>query len=293
MKKAIRITLNVITYTFIALCVLLIAVTFLSKRNDGAINVFGYQARIVVSESMEKCDATDVSSFKIKDIPLKSMVFIECVPENKDEANEWYKNLQVGDVVTFRYKYDRQETITHRIIEKKENLNAKGEPTGGYTFTMQGDNKNLSNDPNASAADLGSQVIKTDIEGVNYIIGKVVGNSLPIGFVVYSIKNPIVMACIIIIPSAIILIFEIIKIIGILGEDKKKKAQEEKQKQEDEIEALKKQLEELKKLSAENSDSQGEANSEETVSETPVNQEATNSEESVSEDTVSEDTANE
>ena len=67
------------------------------------------------------------------------------------------------------------------------------------------------------------------------------------------------MACLIIVPSAIILIFEIIKIVGILGEDKKKKAQEEKQKQEDEIEALKKQLEELKKQNADNS------NKEETI----------------------------
>ena len=252
-KKVINVILNVLTYVFIGLCVLLVIVTIVSKRNDGAVNLFGHQARIVVSESMEKCAETDVSAYDIKDIPLKSMVFIEVVPEDEAKAKEWYKNLDVGDVVTFRYKYDRQETITHRIIEKQENLDANGNPTGGYTFTMRGDNKALSNDPNASQADLGTQVINTDLDGVNYIIGKVTGQSKFLGFIIYSLKNPIVMACIIIIPSAIILIIEIIKIVGILGEDKKKKAQEEKQQQENEIEALKRQLEELKKQNAENS----------------------------------------
>ena len=253
MKKTINTILNILTYVFIALCVVLVVITFVSKKNDGAVNVFGHQARIVVSESMEKCAETDVSSYDIKDIPLKSMVFIELVPENEAEAKEWYKNLKVGDVVTFRYKYDRHETITHRIIDRQENFDANGEPTGGYTFTMRGDNKALSSDPNASQADLGTQVINTDLDSVNYIIGKVTGQSKFLGFIAYSIKNPIVMACIIIVPSAIILIFEIIKIVGIFGADKKKKAQEEKQKQEDEIEALKKQLEELKKQNADNS----------------------------------------
>jgi hypothetical protein len=48
------------------------------------------------------------------------------------------------------------------------------------------------------------------------------------------------------------LIIEIIKIVGILTEDKKKKAQEEKAKTANEIEELKRQLEELKKSATEN-----------------------------------------
>ena len=58
-KKVLRIIQNVATYLFIGLCLVLVIVTIVSKKSDGAINVFGHQARIVVSESMEKCDKTD------------------------------------------------------------------------------------------------------------------------------------------------------------------------------------------------------------------------------------------
>ena len=201
---------------------------------------------------MEKCEETDVSKYKIKDIPLKSMVFIELVPESEAEAKAWYKTLKVGDVLTFRYKYDRQETITHRIIEIKENVDGTGEPTGGYTITLRGDNVALKNDTGASKADVGTQIINTDQESVNYVIGKVTGQSKFLGTVIYTLKQPIGIALIIIIPSAIIMILEIMKIVGIVGEEKKKKAQEEKDKQQNEIESLKKQLEELQKKTAEN-----------------------------------------
>ncbi len=246
-KKALKLVQNILTYVFVGLCIVLVVFTVLSKKNDGAVNVFGHQARIVISESMEKCEQTDVSNYKIKDIPLKSMVFIEVVPEDEAKAEEFYKSLKVGDVLTFRYKYDRQETITHRIVEKKENVNNNGVPTGGYTFTMKGDNKALANDPNASKADVGTQEINTDVESVNYIIGKVTGQSVVLGYTIYALKQPLGIALIIIIPSAIIMILEIIKIVGILNEDKKKKTEEEKDKQANEIEALKKELEELKK----------------------------------------------
>lgn len=251
-KKVLRIIQNVATYLFIGLCLVLVIVTIVSKKSDGAINVFGHQARIVVSESMEKCDKTDVSSYDIKSIPIKSMVFIELVPENEEDAKEWYASLNVGDVVTFRYKYDRQVTITHRIIERKENVDGNGVPTGGYTFTLKGDNRALEDDPKASAQDVGTQVINTELESVNYIIGKVTGQSVVLGYVIYALKNPIGIALIIIIPSVIILIIEIIKIVGILTEDKKKKAQEEKAKTANEIEELKRQLEQLKKSATEN-----------------------------------------
>lgn len=252
-KKALKLVQNILTYVFVGLCIVLVVFTVISKKNDGAISIFGHEARIVISESMEKCDQTDVSSYDIKDIPIKSMVFIELVPKDKEEAKEWYADLEVGDVLTFRYKYDRQVTITHRIIEITQNLDGKGNPTGGYTIALKGDNRALESDPKASAADVGTQVINTEVDGVNYIIGKVTGQSVVLGYTIYALKQPLGIALIIIVPSAIIMIIEIIKIVGILNEDKKKKAQEEKDKQTNEIEELKKQLEELKKQSAENS----------------------------------------
>ena len=49
------------------------------------------------------------------------------------EADNWalrgaaYANIKKGDVLTFRYVYDRQVTITHRVIEDPEK-----KETGGY-----------------------------------------------------------------------------------------------------------------------------------------------------------------
>lgn len=241
-NKAVKIGLDVLTYVFIALCLVFVIFTITAKKTDGAINMFGHQARIVLSESMEKCEETDVSGYDIKDIPLKSMVFIELVPEDEAEAKAWYASLNEGDVVTFKYKYDKQVTITHRIIEKIENKDSEGNPTGWYTFKLRGDNKALVNDPNASAADTGIQTIDTSRESVNYIIGKVTGQSKVLGVIMYGLKQPICIALIVIVPSVIILTIEIIKIVGILTADKKKKQQEEKEKQQSEIDELKKQL---------------------------------------------------
>lgn len=241
-NKAVKILLDVVTYVFIVLCIVCVVFTITAKKSDGAINVFGYQARIVVSESMEKCSETNTDDFDIKDIPLKSLVFIDLVPTDDAEAKEWYADLEVGDVVTFKYKYDRHEVITHRIVEKIENLDKEGNPTGWFTFVMRGDNKALSSDPNASQADLGTQTIDTEVESVNYIIGKVTGQSKVLGFVLYALKQPIVIALVVIVPSLIIMTFEIIKIVGVFTENKKKKQDAEKEKQQNEIEELKKQL---------------------------------------------------
>ena len=241
-NKAVKVLLDVVTYVFIVLCIVCVVFTITAKKSDGAINVFGYQARIVVSESMEKCSETNTDDFDIKDIPLKSLVFIDLVPTDDAEAKEWYADLEVGDVVTFKYKYDRHEVITHRIVEKIENLDKDGNPTGWFTFSMRGDNKALSSDPNASQADLGTQTIDTEVESVNYIIGKVTGQSKVLGFVLYALKQPIVIALVVIVPSLIIMTFEIIKVVGVFSENKKKKQDAEKEKQQNEIEELKKQL---------------------------------------------------
>ena len=117
-KKVVGIIINIILGLFIALCVVLIAFTLFGKRDqDGTVEIFGMQMRVVLSPSMEKNDETDVSGYKIKSIPKTSMVFIQTVPDDEKEAKEWYSRLEVVDGLTFRYAdYGKQTTITHRII---------------------------------------------------------------------------------------------------------------------------------------------------------------------------------
>ncbi|MBO6263790.1 MAG: hypothetical protein J6N93_05925, partial [Clostridia bacterium] len=204
-KKVLNVILDVIVYAFIIFAAATVILTMSSKRDDdGAINIFGMQMRIVISPSMEKCDETDVSAYKIKDIPVKSMVFIELVPEDNEEAKEWYGKLEIGDVLTFKYKYVTQETITHRITDIKQ------KQSGGYIIYLEGDNK--SSDANTLKQEIDTDEAETS---PNYVIGKVTGQSRVLGFLVYSIKQPVVMVLLIILPCAIIIILQIIKIINV------------------------------------------------------------------------------
>ena len=58
------------------------------------------------------------------------------------------------------------------------------------------------------------------------------------------------------VPCAAIILFEVIKIVKIVGAEKKKKIEEDKKAKEDEIEELKKQLQDLKKQQTEKPDEQ-------------------------------------
>lgn len=241
LKRAVKIAIDVIIYLFIAVCLLAIVLVVTSKKDpDGTSTIFGRQMRFVKSPSMEKCEATDVSNYEIKDIPLRSMVFIETVPEDKAEADAWYASLKVGDVLTFKYVYVGQETITHRItsITPKE--------TGGYIISLEGDNKN-------SEEGVLTQVIDTSLENsTNYVIGKVTGQNYPFGVLVSTLKSPVGIVCIIILPALAIIILEVIKIINVFGAERKKKDREEKESQQNELDELRKRLAELEAKDKEN-----------------------------------------
>ncbi len=231
-KKILDITLNVITYLFFALCLVALVLSVAAKRDaDGAVSLWGKQMRVVVSDSMAENADTDVSSYEIKDIPIRSMIFIDLVPEDAAEAEAWYADLKVGDVLTFRYVYVKQETITHRIteIEPKE--------TGGYIITLEGDNK-------ASDSNTLTQTIDTSLEdSPNYILGKVTGQNYLLGLLVTAVKSPIGIVCIVIIPCLIIAVFEIFRLVGALTENRRKKEREEQKKRDEEFEEMKRQLE--------------------------------------------------
>lgn len=240
--RALQIAGDVLFCLIIAFALFVLIISVSAKRDaDGTANVFGYQLRFVRSGSMEKCDQTDVSGYKIKSIPVKSCVFIKKAPAPEDQQalNEWCSALSVGDVLTFQYsKYGaaniQDKVITHRIvkIEPKE---------GGYIITLEGDNKN-------DTGSVGQQVIDTTkADGLDYIIGKVEGQSYFLGLCVYALKSPVGLIFIIIVPCMIVIAYEVIKIVTVLNKDKKDRQQQEKTAKEDEIALLRKQLEELQK----------------------------------------------
>ncbi len=244
-KKIGKIALDVLLYIFLAICIFSVFVTVLSKRDsDGAAEVFGYQMRVVTSDSMSESEFTDVSNYKIKDIPIRSMVFVKVMPDDPAEADEFYRSLKVGDVLTFRYVYTTQVTITHRItsITEKE--------TGGFVIELAGDNK-------SSEDGQLTQVIDTSIpNNTNYVIGKVTGQAYLIGLIMSFLMQPVGIILLIIVPCFIIILLEVLKIAKVLGADKKKREQEEKEKKDNELEELRRKLAELEKEKTEQTASQ-------------------------------------
>lgn len=234
-KKTGKLLLNILLYAFIAVCLFAVILSITSKKGeDGAATVFGYQMRFVRSDSMAACKETDVSHFEIGSIPSKTLIFVETVPNDKAEAEKWYSEIKVGDVLTFRYKLaGSQETITHRVIGIEEK-----EDGFGRIITLQGDNKA------SEGSDLMQQVIDTSESetSFNYILGKVTGTSYTLGLLVYALRSPVGIVCIVIVPCLIIIGFQVAKIISVLTEEKRKKQKEENEQKTSEIEELKKQL---------------------------------------------------
>lgn len=236
-KKIGSVIINALLYVFLAICIFTLVITLVSKKDvDGAAEVFGYQMRIISSDSMAKCELTDVSDYDIKSIPLRSLIFVRVMPEDEKEADEWYRSVEVGDVLTFRYVYTNQVTITHRVVDIKE------KDGGGYLISLAGDNKN-------SNSEQLYQVIDTSIpDNTNYVIGKVTGQSYILGFLISLLKTPLGIIFIIIVPCFIIILLEVLKIVGVLSADKKKREQEEKMKKDNELEELRRRLEELENI---------------------------------------------
>ena len=247
-KRIVSVLLNVLMYVFIFACLFAVLLSITSKKDvDGASRILGYELRYVRSSSMEKSVHTDVSDYKIKSLPIKTLIVVQTVPKGEKKANDWYANLKKGDVLTFRYAEPsmgedtvKQDTITHRLIE-----DPVPNDNGGYKLVLQGDNKGNEDEP----ISLGKQIIDTsdyEQDGYNYVIGKVVADSYYFGMFVYAMKQPLGIVLLIIIPSVIIIVLEIIRIMRVLGEEKAQKDKEEKEKQSSEIEELKKQLAELR-----------------------------------------------
>lgn len=237
LKKILNIVGNVLLYVFIFLCLVSVFITISAKKDeDGTATIFGYQMRTVLTSSMDKCEMTDVSKFEIKHIPVGAMVFIEVVPENDNEAKAWYDDLDEGDVLTFKYVYDRQVTITHRITD------ITPKDGGGYIIQLEGDNKN---DETGAMVQI---IDTTEYNSPNYVIGKVVGQSYIIGLLFTAIKSPVGLVFMVIVPCLVIMGYEIIKLIKLANEDKKKKEDEQKAAQQNELDELRKRLAELESL---------------------------------------------
>lgn len=226
-KNVLSVTLNIIIYFFLLISLLFAIFSILSQKDeDGAVNVFEYEVRTVITDSMEENEYTDVRAFDIKSIAVNSMIFISRVPSGED-LNYWYSTIKIGDVLTFKYLYGKQITITHRVI----NITEKA--SGGYIIELAGDNRD-------SSYAYSSQIIDTSLaDSPNYVIGKVVGQSIFLGKIVTYLSNQLTMILCVIMPCFGIIMYQIFKVMY-------SKVVEELCEKDEEIELLKKQLDLIK-----------------------------------------------
>lgn len=193
--------INQIFYGLLVLFMLLtITLTFIFRiTNSGAIDIFDYQLYKVLSGSMENTKTN--LDYPIKNIERNSLIVVKKINQ--------FDELKIGDVITFKYVVaDNQETITHRIIDIKTK-------DDGYLITTKGDNVSSGN----------VEVIDTNetYTSFNYIIGKVVWKNKFLGNLLTIISNRIGILCFIIIPSMVLLLVEIKKIVISLLTTKKNK----------------------------------------------------------------------
>ena len=228
-KKIGVMFLDVFVYLFLIISILFATLVFLTRlsKNDSA-NIFNYEFRTIETNSMQESEIFSVDEFKIKSLPKNTLIVIEKIPENENLKDEWYKSLKVGDVLTFTYTYVRQEVITHRISSIKQ------KKTGGYVIELVGDNRQDNETPNR-------QIIDTSLkDSHNYVIGKVVNKSKVLGNVIVWLKNPVTLFFSLIMPSVIIILYQIFKIILY-------KLQNQLKEKDNEIARLKTELENLSK----------------------------------------------
>ncbi len=232
-KTAWKWVRDIIYFVFLGFFLILAAISVTSRITKGKIG--NTQYLVVVSSSM---DGEKQEDYKIKTIPVKSLIAVDLVKEGKEE--DFYSSLKKGDVLTFNYLSLNNATITHRIISDPVK-----DDSGVYKITLRGD----------AVEESETQTLYSDGR-TGEILGKVTFVSLPLGQMYFFISSKPGTLILVILPCSLIAIIEICKIIYLISENRSRKKEEEtnaiKEEKDKEIEELKRQLMEANKSKAEN-----------------------------------------
>ena len=191
MKKAVKITVNILAWIVLVFALLITLIVFSSEKNNGVSNIFGYMPLTVESDSMSP-------TFKKGDMILCKEI---------DDVND----LKKDDVITFWTLIDgKRVKNTHRIVEVNN-------VDGSVSFITRGDNNSADDDVPAYSSDIIGKWTDVKISG----FGKVLD----------FLKTKKGFFICIIIPLAVFFLFELYKFIATIIEvkngDKSEKLDEE------------------------------------------------------------------
>ena len=180
MKKAVKITVNILAWIVLVFALLITLIVFSSEKNNGVSNILGYMPLTVESDSMSP-------TFNKGDMILCKEI---------DDVND----LKKDDVITFWTLIDgKRVKNTHRIVEVKNE-------DGAVSFITRGDNNSKDDDVPAYSSDIIGKWTEVKISG----FGKVLD----------FLKTKKGFFICIIIPLAVFFLFELYKFIATLIEVK-------------------------------------------------------------------------
>lgn len=186
MKKALKITVSVISWIILILALIITILTFSADRNNGVSSLFGFIPMTVESDSM-------APTFEKDDLIIDREI---------DDIN----TLQTDDVITFWTIINGQKVKnTHRIVEVK-NVN------GNISFITKGDNNDIRDS---------LEVYPADIIGVWN--GLKIGG---FGKVMNFLRMPTGFCICVIVPLLLFFLFELYKLIVVIVEIKRPAAAE-------------------------------------------------------------------
>lgn len=216
-KRIIKILIYVVLIAFIILSASLVTFTLIQKKSGEDITVFGYRYMRVLTGSMEG----EEQSYEIKTIKTDSLIAVKVADEG------FYKNLKVGDVITFKWAGPEGViNLTHRVHSIQES-------EGVYYVTTHGD---------ANSADSFEYLASTD----NTVIGKVTYANATLGKCVKFLQSKLGMVLIILVPCILLMLIEVVRIVTNINNLRIKKNKDSK------IARLEKELEELKQANNNN-----------------------------------------
>lgn len=218
-KKAWNVISTVLVFALLAVAVSALCVSIAYRVQGQTLTVGGKQWRIVLTGSMEG-EAED-------SIRTHSLITVRTVPEDEQEAREFFAELEVGDIITF---YDtsagaQELVVTHRITEIRQ-------AGGSYAYVTKGD----ANATHDAAAVLPSEVI-----------GVVTGSNYAAGAFLYFLTSRTGIVVFLIVPAALIMIYEIFNIARMVSRDRQRKREREMEEKQREIDRLRKELKEMQK----------------------------------------------
>lgn len=192
-KKTIKIVVNVLLWVFLALALFMTILAFSAQASNAGYPKLGDTCLLTVeSDSM---NGQDGKGFKKGDLIISHVL-----------TDEEKQNLRVGDVITFfvDLNFDGEKELnTHRIIERKEQ-------DGVITYVTQGDNREMSAQPDAPIG-------LSDIEAV--WTGKRIGG---IGAFIGFLRSSTGFLVCIVLPLAAFFIYELVVMINTINKIRNK-----------------------------------------------------------------------